>query len=80
MQPTASPTLDDFVDMQDLLPSVEQTFPTKDSLGWFIRRHRDTLVEAGALIVITGRLRFHPQRFKEVAVEIGRQLAMVRAA
>jgi len=75
MESTASPSLDDFVDLQDLLPTVERTFPTKDSLSWFVRRHRAALVESGALIVITGRLRFHRQRFKEAAVEIGRGLA-----
>ncbi len=77
---TTQPTLDDFVDLHELLPAVQQTFPTKDSLNWFIRCHRETLVAAGALIVITGRLRFHRQRFKEVAVDIGRTLAIGRAA
>lgn len=80
MESTVTTTLDDFVDLTELLPSVQQTFPTKDSLSWFIRRHRETLVAAGALIVITGRLRFHRQRFKEVAVDIGRNLAMGGAA
>ena len=80
MQNSTPNTLDDFVDLRELLPRVEQTFPTEQSAKWFVRQHRDELVEAGALIVLTGRLRFHPQRFKEAAVTIGRNLAKGRAA
>jgi len=81
MQTTNTPnTLDDFVDLRELLPRVEQTFPTEQSAKWFIRQHRHELVEAGALIVLTGRLRFNPQRFKEAAVNIGRNLAKGRVA
>ncbi len=68
-------TLDDYVDFRELLPQVAQTFPTEQSLKWFIRQHRNELVKAAALIVLTGRLRFHPQRFKEAAVVIGSNLA-----
>ncbi|MDO8313911.1 MAG: hypothetical protein Q7T00_01515 [Rugosibacter sp.] len=64
--------LDEFVDLQSLLPAVRNTFPSVDSLKWFVRQHRDELATAGALINITGRLRFHPSRFGQAAVAIGR--------
>lgn len=73
--PQQLPALDEYVDMPKLLPIVEHTFPTKDSLKWWIRQNHDELAERGALIAITGRLRFHPGRFQQAAVEIGRRVA-----
>lgn len=75
MQDTPQPTaaLDEFVDLRALLHAVNHTFPTSDSVKWFVRQHKAELAEAGALINITGRLRFHPERFQRSAVEIGRR-------
>lgn len=74
MQHTADlPPLGEYVDLNDLLPQVQHTFPTIDSVRWFVRVHREQLARAGAVIAITGRLRFHPERFQQLAVEIGRQ-------
>ena len=75
MQVTELPPLDEFVDMRHLLPNVAQTFQTEDSVRWFVRRHRDALASSGAIIIVTGRMRFHPTRFKQVAVEIGQRAA-----
>jgi hypothetical protein len=66
------PPLAEFVDLRDLLPQVLHTFPTLDSVRWFVRIHREPLARAGAVIAITGRLRFHPDRFQQAATEIGR--------
>lgn len=71
--------LGEYVDISALLPSVEHTFPSKDSLKWFVRRHREELAAAGALICITGRLRFHPTLFQRTAVEIGRSSVCAKA-
>lgn len=71
---TELPTLDEYVELHDLLGSVK-VFPTEDSLRWFVRRNRDALVSAGAVIIITGRLCYHPERFKKAAVEIGQRAA-----
>ncbi len=72
---TELPTLDEFVDLDTLATSVASTFPTPDSIRWFCRRNRNALVERGALIVVTGRMRFHPERFKQAAVQIGQKAA-----
>lgn len=69
------PALDEYVDMPKLLQITGHTFPSQDSLKWFIRQHRDDLADAGAVINITGRLRFHPGRFQQAAVEICRRVA-----
>lgn len=77
MQDTSQqlPALDEYVDMPKLLQITGHTFPSQDSLKWFIRQHRDDLADAGAVINITGRLRFHPERFQQAAADIGRRLA-----
>ena len=74
--PQHLPALDEYVDLRSLLPTVKTTFPSADSLKWFVRQHRDELATAGALINITGRLRFHPARFQAMAVQIGRGAAL----
>jgi hypothetical protein len=73
-------TLDEYVDLAGLRPAVEPAFLTDDSIRWFCRQHREALAEAGALILVAGRLRFHISRFKQAAVQIGRQAAARRVA
>jgi len=75
MRHTELPPLDEYVDLQSLLDNVKQAFPTEDSVRWFVRRNRDALAASGAVIIITGRMRFHAQRFKQAAVEIGQRAA-----
>ncbi len=75
MQTTDLPPLDEFVDLPALQPSVASVFPTLDSVRWFVRRNREALAEQGALIIVTGRMRFHPARFKAATVAIGQRAA-----
>jgi len=69
------PSLDEFVDLAALQASVAATFPTVDSVRWYVRQNRTALVEQGALIIVAGRMRFNPSRFKQAAVSIGRKAA-----
>lgn len=73
-------TLGEYVELSELHPSIACTFPTIHSANWWIRVHREKLVAAGALIYIAGRLRFHPQKFQQVAIEIGSEAARLRVA
>lgn len=75
MRNTELPPFDEYVELRDLLDSVKPAYPTEDSVRWFVRRHRDALAAAGAVIIITGRMRYHPERFKQAAVEIGQKAA-----
>lgn len=75
MSYTELPSLDEYVELPALLDSVKPTFPTEDSVRWFVRRNRDALAASGAVIIITGRMRYHPARFKQSAVEIGQRAA-----
>lgn len=75
MANTELPPLDEYVDLQALLNDVKQAYPTEESVRWFVRNHRDALAASGAVIIITGRMRYHPARFKQAAVEIGQKAA-----
>jgi hypothetical protein len=75
MRNTELPPLDEYVEIDALQPSVSTAFPSIDSLRWFVRRNRPTLVKRGAVIIVTGRMRFHPDRFKQATVEIGQRAA-----
>lgn len=67
------PSFDEFVDLPTLLPAVANMFPTVEAVRWYVRRNRAALVEHGALILVAGRLRFHPARFKVAAVAVGQR-------
>lgn len=72
-----TPPLGEFVGAHALLAieAVSAQFPTRHSLEWYLRRNRDQLAARGALILVAGRLQFHPARFQNAVVEIGRQAA-----
>ena len=80
MHNTVKPSLDEYGDIRELLPCVEQTFPTEDSVKWFVRRNRQALADSGALIIVAGRMRIHPELFQGAAVDIGRRQAGKGAA
>ena len=75
MHSTTLPALDEFVDKRALLPAVKDHLATEQSVNWFVRCHRDQLAGNGSLILVAGRLRFHPERFKQSVVEIGARAA-----
>lgn len=49
----------------------EEVFPSATSLAWFMRQHRARLIEAGALVQISGRNLLHEERFDKLVLEIG---------
>jgi len=51
----------------------EEVFPSSTSLAWFMRQNRARLVEAGALLQISGRNLVHCEKFDAVVIEIGRE-------
>jgi hypothetical protein len=56
-------------------------FQTRSSLDWFVRHHREELVERGALIPRAGRngSLIHQERFPEAVVDIHRREAQERS-
>lgn len=75
MRDTELPSLDEYVDLHALLGGVKDTFPTRNSALWFVRQHRDALVASAAIIIVAGRMKFHPGRFKQTVVAVGQRAA-----
>ncbi len=46
-------------------------FPSRASIDWFIRKHRQRLWESRAIIAPTGRKLISPQAFDSLVIEIG---------
>ncbi|WP_332815968.1 hypothetical protein [Ramlibacter sp.] len=53
----------------------EHVFPSKTSLAWFLRRHKPALIQAGALLMITGRWFVDPEKFDDYVISEGRSAA-----
>lgn len=55
-------------------------FPSAESWRWFVRQHRDTLVQSGALLFLAGKSLVQPHAMSTAIEEIGQRLAKARAA
>ena len=75
MNTSELPPLEEYLDLPDLHQIVSGTYSTIDSLRWALRAHRAALVESGALIIVAGRMKVHPERFKKTVVAIGQRCA-----
>lgn len=51
----------------------QHLFPSAGSLQWYMRRKRDSLVSAGALLLIAGRWMVAPEVFDRVVLEAGQE-------
>lgn len=72
-----NPPLAEYVDLKTTQEKLGKgNFPTLDSLRWFVRRNRDRLAASGAMIMVAGRQKFHPELTEEVVVETGRRAAL----
>lgn len=50
-------------------------FPSAYSLDWFIRKHKQILLDRGAIISPTGRKLINPTEFDQLVLEIGAESA-----
>lgn len=66
-----------------LLPTYREQrqhiFPSQSSLDWFIRKHRQGLVQAGALLFLTGRWFTDPSKFDSYLIGLGSRQAGLQA-
>lgn len=57
----------------------QHIFPSQSSLDWFVRKHRPALVQAGALLMLTGRWFADPPKFDHYMLEAGGRAAQRHA-
>lgn len=60
--------------------SREHVFRSVQSLQWFVRCNKARLVDAGALIMLSGRWHVVPSRFDAIVLEAGQAAAKNQAA
>lgn len=79
MQPTTPqlPPLAEYRDEPAMQQRLADHFPTKQSFAWFVRRHRDRLVEIGALILVANRKKYHPELVEQVVLEAAHRAAVM---
>lgn len=65
----------DLTRLADYRESRQHLFPSKGSLDWFVRQHKTSLVQAGALLMVAGQWFADPVRFDGAVVSIGAERA-----
>ena len=55
-------------------------FPSLESIRWYVKRHREGLVDAGALLTVAGRVQVAPGPFDGCVLDFGKQDARKVAA
>lgn len=55
-------------------------FPSAESFAWFVRKNRDELARAGALLKPNGRWLVQPDAFDSAVMAIGARRAVGRSA
>ena len=53
----------------------EHIFPSYQSLQWFVRRNRGALIDAGALVMLTGQWHAHEAAFDAYVLQAGAEAA-----
>ena len=59
----------------DFASAHQHLFPSVTSLSWYMRVHRAALLEAGALMMVRGRLMIDPEPFGRVYIELAKAMA-----
>lgn len=65
---------------EDYRAANAHIFPSAESWRWFVRQHRETLIERGALFFLGGKLLVKPDAMSAALEEIGQRLVKARAA
>ena len=65
--------------LQDYGAKRVHVFPSKTSMDWFLRQHKQSLIKGGALFMICTRWFVDPERFDAYVLDEGRRAANARA-
>lgn len=64
----------------DYIAQRPEIFPGIESYNWFVRKNREELIAAGALLRPTGRWLVRPEAFDQAVLKIGARRAVGAAA
>ena len=68
MQP---PDIENLIRLSDYHEFRQHIFPSATSLHWFLRKHKEHLVQHGALLMLNGRWLASPERFDAYLANVG---------
>lgn len=68
-------TLNGLQTLPDYRKQREHVFRSESSIEWFVRKHRQALVDAGALVLLAGRWHAHEQKFDVYVLQAGAEAA-----
>ncbi len=54
-------------------------FPSDNAMQWFVRNHKAALIEAGALVMLTGQWHAVDEKFDAYVVQAGQRAAQARS-
>ena len=73
-------TLDLLCRLPEYRERRQHVFQSEGALQWFVRQHRQGLVDVGALVMLTGQWHAHEARFDAYVMKVGMDAAKVHAA
>lgn len=68
---SSSDPLNSTIEISDVHGRYPGVFGSEPSVRWFLRKHRQELLDEEALIVIAGRIRINTSRFGPAVLKIG---------
>ena len=66
--------------LQEYAAERAHVFPSKTSMQWFVRQHKETLITVGALLMISGRWFVDPEKFDSYILAEGNRAASARSS
>jgi len=72
-------TIDALVPLQQYQQGRAHLLPSMESARWYVRQHRAELIDAGATLMVAGRLMVAPAAFDAFVLEQGKRDAVARA-
>ena len=71
-----SETVQALVSLQAYQQSRAHLFPSVESIRWYVRRHREELIDGGAVLTVAGRVQVSPGAFDGCLLVLGKRDAL----
>jgi hypothetical protein len=65
------PDIENLIRLSDYHQFRQHIFPSATSLHWFLRKHKEHLVQHGALLMLNGRWLASPDKFDAYLAKVG---------
>lgn len=69
----SNPTMNNAVLLATYRDSRDSIFPSAGSLEWYLRKHKERLIDAGALLLLRGTWYARPEAFDAEVLKIAQE-------